>query len=166
MSASTDGGTATASRRLRDVFGAFPSGVTALAARIGGRPVGIAASSFTSVSIDPPLVSVCVGAASSTWPVLSQAPRLGVSVLGADHGDACRRLSARDGDRFAGLSWRATGDDAVLLEEAAAWFDCSIERRIPAGDHEIVVLRIHDYAGDAAVEPLVFHGGTFRKLAA
>ncbi|MDX6742322.1 flavin reductase family protein [Actinocorallia sp. A-T 12471] len=162
MSAST----AASARHLRDVLGAFPSGVTALAARIDGNPVGIAASSFTSVSLDPPLVSVCVGADSRTWPVLSRAPRLGVSVLGADHGDACRRLSAKEGDRFAGLSWRETGQGAVLLDDAAAWFDCSIERRVPAGDHEIVVLEIHDYAGDAAVEPLVFHGGTFRRLAA
>ena len=69
-------------QRLRHVFGAFPSGVAAVAALVGGVPVGIAASSFTSVSLDPPLVSLCVAHTSTTWPLLRGADRLGVSILG------------------------------------------------------------------------------------
>jgi len=152
--------------RLRRVFGAFPSGVTALAAVVDGRPVGIAASSFTSVSLTPALVSVCVAHTSTTWPLLSGAPRLGVSVLAAGHEEACRRLASRDaGDRFAGLDWRETEDGAVLLDGASAWLDCSVEQQVRAGDHDIVVLRVHDLDADHAVSPLVFHASGFHRLA-
>ncbi|MCO6008459.1 flavin reductase family protein [Actinoallomurus purpureus] len=162
----TDAPPVSAARRLRTVFGAFPSGVTALAAHVDGRPMGMVASSFTSVSLDPPLVSVCIGTGSATWPTLSKATLLGVSVLGETHQDACLSLSAKDSpDRFAELDWHATAEGAVLLSAAAAWFVCSIHRVVPAGDHDIVVLSLHDYGRDTEVGPLVFHGGTFRKLA-
>jgi flavin reductase (DIM6/NTAB) family NADH-FMN oxidoreductase RutF len=151
-------------QRLRSVFGAFPTGVTTLAAYVDGRPIGLAASSFTSVSLDPPIVSVCVAHTSSTWPVLRGAPRLGVSVLGAHQEDACRQLASRAGDRFAGLSWRAGEDGAVFLDGSSAWLDCVIEREVPAGDHDIVLLRVHDLDADHATPPLVFHASRYRRL--
>ena len=150
---------------LRRVFGAYPTGVTALAALIGGVPVGMAANSFTSVSLDPPLVSVCVATASRTWPVLRRAARLGVSVLGHEQEEASRSLAARDADRFAALAWYPTADGAVLLKGVSAWLDCSVEREIRAGDHEIVLLRVHRLGTDPEVAPLVFHGSRYRRLA-
>jgi flavin reductase (DIM6/NTAB) family NADH-FMN oxidoreductase RutF len=150
--------------QLRRVFGAFPSGVTALSALVDGAPVGLAASSFTSVSLDPPLVAVCVAHSSTTWPLLRTVDRLGVSVLGAEQERAGRQLAARGIDRFAGLEWRATLDGAVLLEGASAWLDCSIEQQARAGDHDIVVLRVHDLDADHDISPLVFHASQFRRL--
>ncbi|AUG80083.1 hypothetical protein CFP65_5377 [Kitasatospora sp. MMS16-BH015] len=167
MTVTTDLDPKLAPKALRQVFGAFPSGVTAVAALVDGHPVGLAASSFTSVSLDPPLVSVCADRASSTWPVLRSRPRLGISVLAAEHQDACLRLASRTAaDRFAGLDWRATEAGAVVLPAAAAWFECSIDQLVPAGDHDIVLLRVHDLAATPATAPLVFHGGRFRRLAA
>lgn len=110
------------------------------------------------------MVSVCVARTSTTWPLLRHVSRLGVSVLGAHQEQACRQLSARGVDRFAELSWRAGADDGVFLEGSSAWLDCSIEREIPAGDHDIVLLRVHDLDADADVAPLVFHGSQFRQL--
>jgi flavin reductase (DIM6/NTAB) family NADH-FMN oxidoreductase RutF len=150
--------------RLRHVFGTFPIGVAALAALVDGQPHGIAVSSFTSVSLDPAMVLVCVARTSTTWPLLADVPRLGISVLAADQGQACRQLSAPAGDRFRGLGWRATADGAVLLEGASGWFECSIEQEGPAGDHNVVVLRVHDLDGDSTVPPLVFHGSRMRHL--
>jgi flavin reductase (DIM6/NTAB) family NADH-FMN oxidoreductase RutF len=150
--------------QLRRVFGSFPTGVTALAAVLAGRPQGIAVSAFAPVSLEPAMVLVCVARSSTTWPALSKAPRLGISVLAADQERACRQLSAGDGDRFAGLDWRTTDNGAVLLEGASAWFECSVEQLAPAGDHVIVVLRVHDLDGDHAVSPLVFHGSRFWRL--
>ena len=149
---------------LRRVFGAYPSGVTAIAALLDGTPVGLAASSFTSVSLDPPLVSVCVAHTSTTWPVLVRAARFGVSILGAEQHVAARQLAAREGDRFAELSWRVTDDGAVLLDGASAWLDCSVDAVHRAGDHDIVVLRVHDLDADHAVTPLVFHSSRFCRL--
>ena len=150
---------------LRRGFGAFPTGVAALAAVVEGEPVGMAVSSFTSVSLDPPLVSVCAASASRTWRRLRGAGRLGVSVLSAVQEQAGGQLGAREADRFAGLSWRATCGGAVLLGGASAWFECAVEREIRAGDHEIVVLRVHRFGVDPQLPPLVFHASRYRRLA-
>ncbi|WP_327674799.1 flavin reductase family protein [Kitasatospora sp. NBC_00458] len=150
---------------LRRVYGAFPTGVTALAALVDGEPVGMTASSFVTVSLDPPLVSVCAALTSSTWPRLRRAARLGVSVLGGGQEGVCRQLAARGVERFAGLDWHRTGEGAVLLDGSCAWFDCSVEREVAAGDHRIVLLRVHGLGGDPQAPPLVFHGSRYRRLA-
>jgi flavin reductase (DIM6/NTAB) family NADH-FMN oxidoreductase RutF len=90
---------ALAPRAPRRVFAAHPSGVTVVAGLVNGLPVGLAASSFVPVSLDPPLVSVCVARTSTTWPALRDAPAIGVSVLGAHQEDIGRRVGARIGDR-------------------------------------------------------------------
>jgi flavin reductase (DIM6/NTAB) family NADH-FMN oxidoreductase RutF len=151
---------------LRRVFGCFPTGVTAVCAQVDGVLVGMAASAFTPVSIDPPLVSLCVQRTSTTWPKLRQAARLGISVLAAPHDEAARRLAARTGDRFAGLDVATTADGAVLVGAAAAHLQCSVEDELPAGDHIIALLRVHVLDGTHDVEPLVFHASRFRTLAA
>jgi flavin reductase (DIM6/NTAB) family NADH-FMN oxidoreductase RutF len=150
--------------RLRRVFGSFPTGVTVVAAEVDGVPAGLAANSFVSVSLDPPMVSICVAHSSTTWPVLRRAARLGVSVLGAHQEDIGRRLSARNADRFAALPRRTSPDGAILLDGSSAWLDCAIEQEIRAGDHDIVLLRVHDLDADPDVAPLVFHGSRYRRL--
>ncbi|HEY1919831.1 MAG TPA: flavin reductase family protein [Streptosporangiaceae bacterium] len=149
---------------LRRVFGAFPTGVTAVAALVGDAPAGLAASSFTSVSLDPPIVSVCMGHNSATWPRIRTAAHLGVSVLGAHQEEACRWLSAKGIDRFAALPWRATTDGAVLIEGASAWLECSVDQEVDVGDHTVVMLRVHQLDADSTVPPLIFHASRFRRL--
>ncbi len=150
--------------RLRRVFGVFPSGVAAVAAIVDGAPAGLAVSSFTSVSLDPPLVSVCVAHTSSTWPKLRAATRLGVSILSAAQERAGRQLAGRGADRFAELDWRTTAAGAVLLDGAGGWLDTSVEQEVRAGDHDIIVLRVHDLDADHDVSPLVFHASHFHRL--
>jgi flavin reductase (DIM6/NTAB) family NADH-FMN oxidoreductase RutF len=150
--------------RLRRVFGSFPTGVTVIAGIVDGAPAGLAANSFVSVSLDPPMVSVCVAHTSATWPILRRAGRIGVSVLGAHQENIGRQLSARGADRFTALRWRTSPDGAVLLDGACAWLDCAIQREIPAGDHDIVLLRVHDLDADLEVAPLLFHGSRYRRL--
>lgn len=149
---------------LRRVYGAHPTGVAAVAGLVGGRPAGIAASTFVPVSLDPPLVSVCVARASTTWPRLRALPRIGVSVLGAHQEHVGRGLGRRTGDRFAGVDWSSTGEGCVLVGGASAWFDCSVEQEVRSGDHDIVVFRVHDLDAAPGVPPLVFHAGGFRGL--
>jgi flavin reductase (DIM6/NTAB) family NADH-FMN oxidoreductase RutF len=151
--------------RLRKVFGIYPTGVAVLAALVDGTPEGLAASSFTSVSLDPPLVSVCIAHTSTTWPKLRNATRIGVSVLSADQEQAGRQLASKKIDRFAGLVWRDTPDGALLLEGASAWVDVSVHQHVAAGDHDIVILAVHDLGGDHGLHPLVFHASQFRRLA-
>jgi flavin reductase (DIM6/NTAB) family NADH-FMN oxidoreductase RutF len=149
---------------MRRVLGAFPTGVTAVAALVDGMPMGITANSFTSVSLEPPIVLISIARTSTTWPSLRRAARLGISVLGAHQERQGRALSARGTDRFAAVQWRVTNDGAVLLEGASAWLDCSIERHIPVGDHDLVLLRVHALDADASVPPLVFHASRYRAL--
>lgn len=152
-------------RALRRVFGTYPTGVAVVAALVDGRPVGLAASSFVPVSLEPPLVSVCVAHTSTTWPVLRAVPRLGISVLGADQEAVGRQLGARVPDRFAGLQWSVTGSGAVSLDGAAARLECSVHQHVSAGDHDIVLFAIHDHEATEGAGALVFHGSTFRSLA-
>lgn len=150
---------------LRRAFSRFPSGVVAVCAAVDGRPHGLAASSFTSVSLDPPFVSVCVGTGSQTWPIIEGSPRLGVSVAGAGQGELYRRLAAKGVDRFAEAPWRSTPSGAVLLDGASAWFECELSRQIPAGDHVFVLLQVTCLQIFAGVEPLLFHDSRFRAIA-
>jgi len=149
---------------LRRAFGAFPTGVVAVAAEVDGVRVGMAASTFTSVSLEPALVSFSVANTSATWPVLRTAPRLGLSVLAEHHDQACRRLAGPAPSRFDGLSLHGTEEGAVLVEDAVASFECSVHREVPAGDHTVVLLRLHAVREHGVASPLVFHRSGFGRV--
>ena len=152
--------------RLREVFGIFPSGVVAVAALVDGAPVGLAASSFTSVSLDPPLVSFSIANASKTWPELRRAAHLGVTILADHHSAVARQLAGAVDQRFDGLSLTATAGGAVTLDDGLATFDTTIYRAVLAGDHTIVLLRLHavHHTGLTDPSPLVFHRSRFGRL--
>ena len=150
--------------RLREVFGVFPSGVVAVAAEVDDVAVGLAASSFTSVSLDPPLVSFSVATSSKTWPVLRRAGHLGVTILADHHDQACRQLAGPVEHRFDGLSLTATDDGALTLDDGLARFDCTIHDEVAAGDHLIVLLRLHAVEHTDTSEPLVFHRSGFGSI--
>ncbi|WP_432838354.1 flavin reductase family protein [Dactylosporangium sp. CA-092794] len=152
------------SRMLRDAFGAFPTGVVAVAASIEGRLVGLAASSFTSVSLEPPLVSLSVAKGSTTWPELRRAEHLGVTVLAEDHGALCRQLSGPAQQRFTGVAFEITDRGAVMLAEGIAQYDCTIRDEFEGGDHVIVLLELHAVAQRPG-QPLIFHRSEFARLA-
>jgi flavin reductase (DIM6/NTAB) family NADH-FMN oxidoreductase RutF len=151
-------------RALRDSYATFPSGVTVVAALVDGEPVGMLVSSFVTVSLDPPLVSISMDHGSSTWPSLRRAQRLGVSVLAAGHEATARQFAGPAAQRFDGVDAHTASDGAVLVGEAAGWFECTVHAEVPAGDHDLVLLRVlgHGRADDA--EPIVFHGSRFRWL--
>ena len=149
---------------LREAFGHFPTGVIAIAAEVDGVRVGLAASTFVPVSLDPPLVSFCVQNTSTTWPKLVDLPSLGISVLGEAHDAAARTLAAKTGDRFAGLETVSSTAGAVFVKGTCVWLESAIEQEVPAGDHTIVVLRVSDITVHDDVAPIVFHRSTFRRL--
>src|ERR1051325_7761561 len=125
---------------LREAFGHFPSGVIAIAAEVDGTRVGLAASTFVPVSLDPPLVSFCVQNTSETWPKLKALPSLGrpVGWRGAPHSARARALAAKTGDRFANLRTVSRPSGAVFVEGTIMWLESAIFQEIPAGDHAIV----------------------------
>ncbi|BBZ01244.1 oxidoreductase [Mycolicibacterium chitae] len=149
---------------LREAFGHFPTGVIAIAAEVDGTRVGLAASTFVPVSLDPPLVSFCVQNSSTTWPKLADRPVLGISVLGEAHDQAAKTLAAKTGDRFAGLETKSTDGGAVFIHGTSVWLESTIEQLVPAGDHIIVLLRVSAITVHDDVAPIVFHRSAFRKL--
>lgn len=150
--------------RLREAFGIFPSGVVAVAAEVDGDLTGLAASSFTSVSIDPPLVSFSVANTSRTWPTLRRSDHLGLTILAGHHGEVCRQLAGPVEERFTGLPLSTSADGAVTLDDGLARFDCSIYHEVEAGDHTIVILRLHRVEHADTADPLVFHRSGFGTL--
>jgi len=151
--------------RLREAFGIFPTGVVAVAAKVDGLLVGLAASSFTSVSLDPPLVSFSIARSSKTWPDLRRSAHLGVTVL-ADHQDAvCRQLAGVPEHRFVGVPVKVSDDGAVTLDGGLARFECTIHAEVEAGDHVVVLLKLHAVDQSDTSSPLVFHRSAFGKLA-
>jgi flavin reductase (DIM6/NTAB) family NADH-FMN oxidoreductase RutF len=151
--------------RLRQAFGVFPTGVVAVAAEVDGRLSGLAASSFTSVSLEPALVSFSVANTSKTWPALRASERLGLTVLADHHHEVCRQLAGPVETRFDGLSISTSDDGAVTLDDGLARFDCSIYREVEAGDHVVVLLRLHAVEHADTSLPLVFHRSAFGRLA-
>ena len=151
---------------LREVFGAFPSGVVAVIADIDGVPVGLAASSFTSVSLEPPLVSVSIANGSKTWPDLRRAGRLGVTVLAGHHAAFARQLAGPVDQRFDDLPLTRSATAAIYVRDGAAHFETSIYGELPAGDHTIVLLQVHGRSTLAGAEPLLFHRSGFRQISA
>ncbi|OEO32076.1 oxidoreductase [Devosia insulae DS-56] len=149
---------------LRRAFSMFPTGVVAMCGMDGATPVGMAVNSFSSVSLDPPLVSVCVARQSGTWPRLNRLPRIGLSVLGVNQERLSRQLSSRHGDRFEGVEFEATSDGALFVKGAALWLDCAISDRLEGGDHEIILLEVRETSLFPHIPPLVFHQSQYLAL--
>jgi 3-hydroxy-9,10-secoandrosta-1,3,5(10)-triene-9,17-dione monooxygenase reductase component len=148
---------------FRAVLGHFATGITVITAMDDGEPVGIAANSFTSVSLEPPLVLFCAAKSSSTWPRIRNAGHFMVNVL-HEHQEEISRLFAQKGvDRFSRIGWRA-GDRGPILDDVHAYLDCTIEAVHDAGDHEIVVGRVHQLGLDAKAGPLLFYQGRYGRL--
>jgi len=151
--------------RLREAFGSFPTGVVAVAAEVDGQLLGLAASSFTSVSLNPPLVSINLAATSKTWPDLRRAEHLGLTVLAHHHGPLCRQLAGPVDQRFTDVAHTVTPEGAVVIDGGLAKFDTTVYREIDAGDHVLVLLELHALDnGSQSLSPLVFHRSQFGSL--
>jgi flavin reductase (DIM6/NTAB) family NADH-FMN oxidoreductase RutF len=150
---------------LRRGFTLYPRGVMAVAAVVDGVSTGLAVSAFVSVSLDPPLMLICVDKASSTWPTLSRAGSIGVSVIAEDQAWLGRQLASRRVDRFAGADFEERPAGALLLAGSVARFETTVETVHDGGDHLMVLLRVVDMAGDPDTAPLLWHDSTFMSVA-
>lgn len=156
-----------AARRFRDVLGRFASGVTVVTSTSNEEPVGLTCQSFSSVSLDPPLVLFIPAKTSRAWPLIQRSGRFCVNFLGADQAELSNTMASRGTDKFADVKWtpsETTG--SPLLEGALAHLDCSIHAVYEAGDHYVVIGRVLDLVtdddGDGDLEPLVFYRGEYR----
>ncbi len=129
-----------------------------------GHRYGMTASSFTSVATDPPLISVCLASAGTTYRMIRRSGVFAVSVLGHDHTSISRRFATADSpysDRFAEGRWDTAWTGAPVLADAPAWLDCVVTACHQAGDHTILLGSVQDAATPRPVAPLVYHARTY-----
>ncbi len=146
---------------LRGVLGHFASGVVVVTAAGPDGPLGLTCQSFTSLSLDPPLVSVSPARSSTTWPRIRDVGRFGVSVLAEDQSRLSDAFARSGGEKYAGVRWRPAPSGAPVLDGACAWVDCALWREYDGGDHTIVVGRVTALGDDPARAPLLYHRGGY-----
>ncbi|SNR76484.1 NADH-FMN oxidoreductase RutF, flavin reductase (DIM6/NTAB) family [Blastococcus mobilis] len=151
-------------RVMRDVLGHFASGVTVLTAVTEEGPIGFTCQSFSSLSLDPPLIAFAPARTSQTWPRLREIGRFCVNVL-AEGQDAVSQTFARPGtDRFAGVHWTPSVHGSPVLDDVVAWIDGELWAEYDGGDHTIVVARVLDLGAHPERRPLLFHRGSYGLL--
>ena len=167
MSSEADGRPAPglSSEEFRRACARFPTGVAIASVMDSqGIPHGLTVNSFTSVSLDPPLILVCLGHEVTSIDVFRAASHFAINILAEDQREISTRFAHKGYDRFDGLEWRRGESGAPLLAGVLAEIECALYRRIPAGDHDILigeVLRGRVHKG----EPLVYFGSRYRRLA-
>ena len=150
--------------RFRTVLSRFASGVTVVTA-VGGDGVdhGMTVSAFCSLSLDPPLILVCIDHGTVMHGILEGAKTFTVNILADDQEDLARKFSDPDNDRFEGTSYTRGANGLALLTGAAAWLECALAQRYEGGDHTIFVGRVE--AADAAdAQPLVYYRGGYGQV--
>jgi flavin reductase (DIM6/NTAB) family NADH-FMN oxidoreductase RutF len=148
-------------RAFRDALGRLVTGVAFITAAPGGQPAGLIVNSFTSVSLEPPLVSFSPARSSRTWSRMRRAGRFGVDVLGRQHEPFVVRAAPAGADRFVGLEWRSGRSGLPLLTDALVRLECEIVAEHVAGDHWIVLGHVFDLDFSPSSDPLVFFAGEF-----
>jgi flavin reductase (DIM6/NTAB) family NADH-FMN oxidoreductase RutF len=147
-------------RDLRRAFGRFATGVCVITAAAEERPAGLTANSFSTVSLRPPLVLWCLGAAASARAAFEASPYFAINVLRWDQQDLSRRFASPSPDRFAGVNWHAGLGGAPLLPDAIARFECRKAATYAEGDHLVFIGAVERFA-HTDDSPLLFAAGRY-----
>ena len=151
---------------FRQVLGSYPTGVCAITATgADGAPVGMAIGSFTSVSLEPPLIGFLPDKKSSSWPQIEAAGQFCVNVLASDQMDVCRQLAAKGVDKFAGLDFAMSDHGHPVIAGSIARIDCTIHGVIDAGDHWFVLGRVLAMETTRDDDPMLFYRGRYGGFA-
>jgi flavin reductase (DIM6/NTAB) family NADH-FMN oxidoreductase RutF len=152
---------------FRAVLGQWPTGVTLVTTLVDGQRYGVTASSFSSVSLDPPLVSVCLARTAFAHDLVVKAGSFGVTILAKDHAVLGQRFARYDPsvDRFDGLEWETAVTGSPLLASALGWLDCKVQHAYEGGDHTIFVGEVLAAATPRTTSPLLYHSRTWGQFA-
>jgi flavin reductase (DIM6/NTAB) family NADH-FMN oxidoreductase RutF len=157
---------ATDPKIFRRVLGHYPTGVCAITAmQADGKPIGMVVGSFTSVSLDPPLVAFFPDRSSSSWPKIQATGRFCVNVLAGHQEPLCRALASKAEKKFAGIDYRLSKAGLPILDGIVAWIDCDLHAVHEAGDHYIVLGLVHTLDVEKQNKPLLFCRGGYGQFA-
>ena len=152
-------------KRFRNALGWFTTGVAVVAAQPHGcDPIGITINSFSSVSLDPPLVLWCLDKKSETKTHFDEVDAFTVNVLGEHHEEVSNRLAKRGGHSLEGLELATGETGAPRLGDAMAHFECTVDARHDAGDHVIMVGRVVEFDFAEEGRPLLYHRGRYHAI--
>jgi 3-hydroxy-9,10-secoandrosta-1,3,5(10)-triene-9,17-dione monooxygenase reductase component len=151
-------------RVMRNVLGHFASGVTVVTADTDDGPIGFTCQSFSSLSLDPPLIAFAPARTSRTWPRLREIGRFCVNVLAEGQGDLSQTFAGSGADRFDGVPWTPSAHGSPVLEGVVAWIDGELWAEYDGGDHTIAVARVLDLGSHPDRRPLLFHRGSYGLL--
>ncbi|MGN6870596.1 MAG: flavin reductase family protein [Solirubrobacteraceae bacterium] len=151
---------------FRHALGRFATGVTLVTAAGADGPLGLLVNSFTSVSLEPPLIAICPSRHSFTWSRIRRCGGFGVNVLAAEHAGYVRHAAHPEADRFAGVDYELSQSGVPRIRSAIAFLDCEPVSEQHAGDHWIVVARVRALRADRSREPLVFSDGILGSVVA
>ncbi|MEU3983576.1 flavin reductase family protein [Streptomyces sp. NPDC026672] len=150
---------------LRSTFRRHAAGVAVITACGASGPVGFTATSLTSVSAEPPMLSFGIGVGASSWPAVSETEHVGVHILGEHQGELAATFARSGADRFgAPTAWREGPEGVPVLDGVLAWLVCRIVGRVPAGDHRIVLAEVVLGDPSGTGRPLLYHQGRFTAL--
>jgi len=156
------------SRDFREAVGAFPTGINVITTRSQDAGYGLTANAFSSVSLDPPLVLICVGSSSQGCDVILQIGAFAVNVLSHDQEPLSRFFASKDRPRGRDAFKDVPHSEAItgcpLLDGAAAHLDCRLDAAHEAGDHMIFIGAVVALNIDGDAKPLIFHGGQYAAL--
>ena len=147
----------------RTVLGHFATGVVIVTAIDAEEPVGMACNSFTSVSLEPPLVLFCAAKSSTTWPRIRTSGTWAANILDEDGEEVCRLFAQKGADRFARIAYAPGRTGSPILEDALAFVDCETIAEHDAGDHVIVVGRVIELGYQHEGKPLLFYRGGYGR---
>lgn len=151
---------------FRQVLGYYPTGVSAITAMgADGQPIGMVVGTFSSVSLDPPLVGFLPDKSSSTWPRLEAAGRFCVNVLASDQLDVCRQLAGKGPDKFAEVEYTVSDHNLPVIARALATIECSLHSVTDAGDHYFVLGRVLRLEAARDADPMLFFRGRYGGFA-
>lgn len=152
------------SRELRNVFGAFVTGVTVITTRdTTGKPFGLTANSYTSLSLDPPLVLVCVDKKVDCYACFEQSQVFAVNILSEGQDQLSTRFATKGIEKFEGVAIREGSLGVPLLEGAIAYLECKLVSGYEGGDHTIYVGEVQT-ASASGDRPLLFFKGKYKTL--
>jgi flavin reductase (DIM6/NTAB) family NADH-FMN oxidoreductase RutF len=151
-------------REFRGTMGLYPTGVVIISAITESGPAGMAVNSFTSVSLDPPLIAFCPMRTSQTWAAIKEVGSFAVSFLASGQEDVARLLASKNVDRFGSHEWVAAPSGHPVLSTALAWIDATVHEIFAGGDHEVVLADVRSHLRKDQRDPLVFFGGRYRAL--
>jgi flavin reductase (DIM6/NTAB) family NADH-FMN oxidoreductase RutF len=149
---------------MREGLGHFASGVTVVTAVTEDGPIGFTCQSFSSLSLDPPLVTFAPARTSQTWPRVQEIGRFCVNVLAEGQDDLSQRFARSGDDKFEGVSWLPSPHGHPVLKGVVAWIDAELWAEYDGGDHTIVVARVLDLGADPERRPLLYHRGAYGLL--